>query len=90
VDLEKIRLEAAAGLADKVEKGRKKVTLGGGGAGGESPLVQPGGVLGTFSGAIAGMLSRSVPDIQQKIADNTERSADALEEIADQEGLAWE
>jgi hypothetical protein len=91
VDLEKIRMEAAAGLAAKVEKGRNKVKLGGrGGGGGESPLVQPGGVLGTFSGAIAGMLSRSAPDLQEKIAANTERSADALEEIADQEGLAWE
>lgn len=49
-----------------------------------------GGVLGTFSGAAAGLLGRSAPDVQREIAKNTEKAADLLEELVDKEGLAFE
>jgi len=49
-----------------------------------------GGVLGTFSGAAAGLLGRSAPDVQRDIAKNTEKAADLLEELVDKEGLAFE
>ncbi len=51
------------------------------------------GVFGTFNAAVAGMLNASAPDHMEKIAENTEKTNDLLEEIRDKQdegGLAWE
>lgn len=59
------------------------------GLGGAVEAKAGAGVLGTFSGAAAGLLGRSTPELAE-IAKNTEKSADLLDEIADKDGLAWE
>lgn len=50
-----------------------------------------GGTLGTFSGAVAGLLGRSAPDVQANIEKNTAKTADLLEElVGNEEGMAFE
>ena len=63
--------------------------LGGAGAG----KGEGGGTLGTFNAAVAGMFNQSLPDHMEKVAENTEKTNDLLEEIRDKQGdggLAWE
>jgi hypothetical protein len=57
--------------------------------------VQPGGVLGTFSASVAGLLGRSSPDITdaaKKTAENTGEMKDLLEELLGKagDGLVFE
>jgi hypothetical protein len=50
------------------------------------------GTLGTFNAAVAGMFNQSVPDAMEKVAENTERSNELLEEVRDkigEGGLEW-
>lgn len=89
-DLDELREKAAFRRSQKAAAAAARVpsdSLGGFGLGGV-PSMQ-GGVLGTFSGAVAGLLGRSTPDMA-RVAENTERAADLLEEIAGKEGIAWE
>lgn len=61
--------------------------------GGKNGKVDGGGVLGTFNAAVAGMFNQSLPDHLEKVAENTEKTNDLLEEIRDKQdegGLAWD
>ncbi len=61
--------------------------------GGKNGKVDGGGVLGTFNAAVAGMFNQSLPDHLEKVAENTEKTNDLLQEIRDKQdegGLAWD
>lgn len=91
-DLEALRQEAADARQKMMESFRVRAPKIEGGALGGLAGVGPsagGGVLGAFSGAAAALLGRSTPE-SSKIEENTKRTAEAVEELADREGLAWE
>ncbi len=91
-DLDALRQEAADARQKMMESFRVRAPKIEGGALGGLAGVGPsagGGVLGAFSGAAAALLGRSTPE-SSKIEENTKRTADAVEELADRDGLAWE
>lgn len=91
-DLEALRQEAADAREKMMEAFRVRAPKIDGGALGGLAGVGPaagGGILGAFSGAAAALLGRSTPE-SHKIEENTKRTAEAVEELADREGLAWE
>lgn len=63
------------------------------GAGGDAAGKGQVGTFGTFNAAIAGMIGQTLPDHMEKVAENTERTNELLEEVRDkmgEGGLAWE
>ena len=81
---------------DMAAKLRPKVTAPKGDAfSGAAIEAQPGGVMGTFSASVAGLLGRSTPDINdasKKTAENTGEMKDLLEELLGKasDGLVFE
>lgn len=91
-ELDALRQQAADAREKMLEQFRVRAPkIEGGAIGGMAAGVSGpgGGVLGAFSGAAAALLGRSTPEMHD-IKENTARTADAVEELADREGLAWE
>jgi hypothetical protein len=95
-DLTDMTGKAKRSREDMAAKLRPKVTAPKGDAfSGAAIEAQPGGVMGTFSASVAGLLGRSTPDINdasKKTAENTGEMKDLLEELLGKasDGLVFE
>lgn len=95
-DLTDMTGKARRSREDMAAKLRPKVTPPKGDAFSSAAIdAQPGGVMGTFSASVAGLLGRSTPDINdasKKTAENTGEMKDLLEELLGKasDGLVFE